>query len=645
MIHIRDSLLLASTKLRNRRLRLSVTVLVSGLLFIGLAYASFILNGATSSIEKFSEEGFGKRYLISVTPAGFPDDYAVLSSPEVLNAARSADKTLIASKKAEAKRLGLEYNESTETLSVNEQQKNYDGSITAQYLPHTKALIMNARLAAASAYFTKLDSLASQYDAIARFDMKQIIGPSNAKEYDSPSFTLIKEGKEATGGSFNTYQSSGIDSILNGLNAANDTLLENFLLPGQSLKIGEDGTIPVIAPYSAAQEALGLKQLPQTATSEEKLSRLQEVRDKIGTTLFQACIRNQTSANRQQEAEQLQQNIELGKSQKDYVQPELVYAKSQEPCQDVVVTRDVRSRETKAFTAKQDEFNRIFGAQTPSQRMVRFRIVGVVADPPGFGSFNIKTIIAGLLSSNIGSGWFIPQSAQTALPEYADSFAAIGKTNSYDSFVVLEFSNVDAAKRFVKDTTCDTSSYMGGGGPTTLSDICSSANTPFFVSPFGSNSVALSDIKSGFNTIFRNIGLVLTFISVVIMMGTVGKIIADSRRETAVFRAIGAKRSDIAQIYLTYTFLIGIAVSIFVLSIGWLLANFTQQKVVDDLTIEALLAYGSSDLTRRFVVVGVNTVQILTLVGFIICASLLSAVGPLVANLKRNPIKDMRDER
>jgi hypothetical protein len=33
------------------------------------------------------------------------------------------------------------------------------------------------------------------------------------------------------------------------------------------------------------------------------------------------------------------------------------------------------------------------------------------------------------------------------------------------------------------------------------------------------------------------------------------------------------------------------------------------------------------------------------LAGVIIGGSLLSALGPLVSNLRRNPIKDMRDER
>ena len=129
------------------------------------------------------------------------------------------------------------------------------------------------------------------------------------------------------------------------------------------------------------------------------------------------------------------------------------------------------------------------------------------------------------------------------------------------------------------------------------------------------------------------------------MMGTIGKVISDSRRETAVFRAIGAKKLDIAQIYLIYTLMIGMIVATFSVGIGYILALYVDNKYAGVITIDALIAYNSTNLDRTFGVVGINGSEIMKLVGIILLASLLSAVIPLITNLKRNPIKDMRDER
>ena len=129
------------------------------------------------------------------------------------------------------------------------------------------------------------------------------------------------------------------------------------------------------------------------------------------------------------------------------------------------------------------------------------------------------------------------------------------------------------------------------------------------------------------------------------MMGTVGKIIADSRRETAVFRAIGAKRLDIAQIYLTYTMFIAFLISVVSIALGWAVALYVQSRYGETATVEAIVSFNSQDLNREFMLVGLNAREIIMLIGVIFAGSMLSAVLPLLTNLRRNPIRDMRDER
>jgi hypothetical protein len=400
----------------------------------------------------------------------------------------------------------------------------------------------------------------------------------------------------------------------------------------------------VVAPYSAVEEALGFTKLSGSSSSDEKLARLLDVRAKAAGTTFQICLRNQTSVERQNTAKQQQEDFTKNKGKKDYVKPDLMYDVASTPCGDVVVARDVRTAETKKTDAKQDEFNEKFGKQPPKQRLVTFRIVGVAPDSPGFDQgFSVRTIVTSILSSNLGSSWYIPISAQTALPEYANAFAGIDKLADYTHQVLVEFSSADEAKRFQNEMSC--SPNAGFVSEEDIEKVCNDAGTPFSIMSFGSNSVAVADARKWFDGFFEKASLVVAAISAFIMMGTIGKVIADSRRETAVFRAIGAKRVDIASVYLLYALLLGAIVAAFAFGAGFGLAQWFDLRNSGTLSVDALTIYNSQNLEREFHLIGYDVPQLLRLAAVIVSAGLVSSLMPLFNNLKRNPIKDMRDER
>jgi ABC-type antimicrobial peptide transport system permease subunit len=120
--------------------------------------------------------------------------------------------------------------------------------------------------------------------------------------------------------------------------------------------------------------------------------------------------------------------------------------------------------------------------------------------------------------------------------------------------------------------------------------------------------------------------------------------IADSRRETAVFRAIGAKKLDIAQIYVLYTVFLSALVTLFAVGVGTLVAMVVQLKWADPITLHALLAYNSHDLDKVFRLYHFHLPDMLYLLAVAVGAGILSAVFPLIRNLRRNPMRDMRDD-
>jgi len=642
MIRMSDAFTLSLTKLKTRRVRLIVTTVVSGLFFVVLAFASSVFNGTITSVEEFSDDGFGSRYITRVDGIGGPNDYLLYENKDLIAQAKIIDADLIARKKVAAKELGITYEPTLEQISVFPAGPNSKEGI--QETPQVKELLRGAKIEQSKGFFDAIEKAKDEYDVTQQYQSVALNsnGPVGSTA-NIPTLVVIKDGKEQNAGDSGQFQygATGIASLPMGLTLMSDPVLETFLLPDQTLKTDGSGVIPMVAPYTAAEETLGLGKLPATSSSETRLERLKEVRAKVSGKTFEICMRNQASLERQQTAEQQQLELETNKNKKGYIKPELIYEKSASACQDVVVQRDVRSAQTKKDTAKQEEFERKFGKQDASQRILTFKIVGVVSDPPDFGGFSVKSLISGLLSSNLGSGWFVPSSAKDKLPEFAPLYSDVDAITNYNNGIYFELSNPEEAKRFAKEKSCSFD-FFSGGDPSVL---CQEKGTPFYLSSFGSNSIALNDAKTGFQKFYFRAALVIALISAVIMMGTVGKVISDSRRETAVFRAIGAKRFDIAQIYILYTFMLGVIVALFSVGTGYLIAYIVNARSAAGLTIDALIVYNSSNLDRTFSIVGFNGKEIFGLVGIIILAGLLSAVGPLVSNLKRNPTRVMRDER
>ncbi len=637
-----DALVLAVTKLKTRRVRLFVTIIVGGILFVLLASLSLIANGAFKSVESFSQEGLGSRYILQVSSPGDVITSKLQTDPEAIAEAKSLFDQYKKDKVAVAKELGVTYDPAVEQSPVT---TNPDASEVLDTSSKIGVQVAAPRIKASDeSFYAGYQKTVESYAPKATYSSvtvgSQGFLPSNVNYTIAP----IVDGKESQTEDTNNfqYESKGIETIRQGFSALSDQLLEEFLLPDQTL-VAEEGVIPIVAPFSVGESILELSPLNVKASTDERLERIQYVRENAAGATFAVCLRNQTSIDRQLQATAQALEIEAGKSKKDYLKPDVVYEQSATPCEDVQVTRDVRTATQKKTDAKNEEFEARFGAVPATQRVVTFKIVGLAADPPSFQSFKVTDILGAVLNTNLGGGWFVPLSAQVSLPEYASDFAKAGTSTDYIASNYVEFKSADEARTFMDERSCEPAIFEIVQGVDPFAD-CLNKNM-YFIYPFGSSSIALEQIRDGFKSVFPKILFVVAIISALIMMGTVGKIIADSRRETAVFRAIGAKRLDIAQIYVTYTILLALLLTIFALSFGWLLASFVDNRYSADFTVEAIVSFNAKDMSREFTLIGADWQQLLRLVAIIFVGSIASALLPLLSNLRRNPIKDMRDER
>jgi hypothetical protein len=120
MIGLRDSVTLARTKVRSKRIRLLVTTIVSGLLFGLISGGILLFDGTAASVSRFAEQNLGGRYLVQGTPVvNGSEVFADPADPKVRDEVIALHAAYIKERKAAAQKYGItDYDEKTEVQPV-----------------------------------------------------------------------------------------------------------------------------------------------------------------------------------------------------------------------------------------------------------------------------------------------------------------------------------------------------------------------------------------------------------------------------------------------------------------------------------------------------------------------------------------------
>lgn len=643
MIRLSDATVLAYTKLRVHKIRTGVTIIISSLLFSLLVASLIVTQGAFSSIQDFSKEGFGDRYLVRI-PNNLYNSYdlsfGLPQEKTIIDRAKVIYKETIAAKKAAATKLGIFYDETSEQQPTYSDSGKVEDSFLNVSSPAAIQAMTEYKAAQPKYDMTYLKSIAAPYHPIAFYDKSQYIT-------NDATILLMKDGKE----NFSLIKPSqtsayshetDVESLFSygyAFDKIDNGLTDPFLLAKNSTKISNPDSIPVLIPYSSAEKLLNLVPLTN-ANSTAKLDRIKEIQAKAPSISYSACYRNSISKQQIDSAISTADDIEKNKNNPNYQKPDLIYGlPAANTCGAATVIRDTRTSLQKSYTDKQNQFDKQFGAIVdPDQQKINFHVIGLIPDAPtGDPTSSATGIIQTLVGSSVGYGTEVPSNLFNQLPnaKSLDSILA-PKANNLDnvSIYTVEFASADNARRFIADKNCTSQNNID----------CIKAGTPFQIYAFGSNSIALSDIKTTFADIFKIAALVIVVMAAIIMSGTLGRMIADSRRETAVFRAIGFKRIDIVNIYVTYVMMLSVFIAILSFVIGIGIAYMIDQMYWQDFTVQSLLSFGASDINRQFHLFKLDSPELLWVAGAILASGLISTIIPLLRNIRRNPINDMRDE-
>lgn len=639
MIRFIDAATLALTKLRTHKIRTAITIIIPSILFGALFAILIVSEGAFQSISNFNQEGYGSRFMVGTSTIGY-DDYSILQNPDVIARAKEIYKETIATKKVAAKQIGIIYEETSEEQPVI----NYSEKVGDEFLSMTAPSAVQAYKEYKSSQ-TKIDldylkNLAKPYSPIGYYS-------AVTKTPKSGNITLMKDGKESFSIKTEDYNSAtdylSVEAMIsqsNGFTVVDHELSDTFMLPNSGQKAPSPNAVPVIMTYHAAEGMLNLPAI-KNAGGKDQLDRIEEIQSKADSITFSVCYRNSASRQLIDQTIAVNAEIEKNKDNKEYQAPSVIYQlPADDSCAAPTIKSDTRSAEQKSIEAKYKQFNEQFGIfNEPDQQKIEFYVVGLMPNGPDYSSQAITaaTILQSLVGSSTNYGLVVPGNLYdnlSSVARYEEIFAKSDGISSYsqvDNYVV-EFGSAAEASKFISEKNCNDM------------EKCQSAGTPFFLFGYGSNSIALDGIKTGFLNVFSIAVIVVVVIAAIIMSGTLGRMVADGRRETAVFRAIGFKRIDIASIYITYIIIISVFVTITAFVIGAAAAYALDYVYWQEFTVQSLLAFGTSDMTRQFHFFKLNYIIIAMIVSSILGSGLISAILPLARNIRRNPIKDMRDE-
>lgn len=626
MMRLRDATLLATTKLQTHKIRLGIAIIVSALLLSIISAGLFVSSGVFKGIELFSDEGLNSRYLVATNI--YREPLLFDAKPELVKRANEIRVEIIKEKTAKAKQLGITYDSKTEPLVL----------VTPPYPDAEPILNISSEAVerlGEEIYEKRPMTLQMFKKTMQDYDAKTLYIPRVFEPVKDSELIEMKDGKERFGLTQPeaNYSEGGI--FPQRIYALSDSLSKPFELVGKERR--DAAAVPVVVPFSYAEKALGYKKMSDDAKSSDKLERVKNVQRRVADIFIDVCYRNSASKELVSSALLAAKEAQENKNNKDYQKPSLVYGlPAPDSCGAAPVMRDVRTVAEKRQQQKMDDLAAVATERVePAQRKVRFQVVGLSPDmPTGMQGFTVASLIKTIAGSNLADMWIVPESAIATAPDIAAAMPILQPDDAIDTAelsLITEFATPAKADKFGQHMKCP------------IAD-CENPKRSVYSYQFGSNSVVVSQIKSATTSALTWAIMAVVVIASIIMMSIVGRMIADGRRETAVFRAIGAKRGDIALIYAVYTLIVSAVIGIVGVAGGIAIASFISSRYGQETTAQALLSFGSSDISREFPLMYIHWYHVAMIIGLAVAAGVIGMILPLLRNVRRNPINDMRDD-
>lgn len=637
MIRFLDAATLAYTKLRTHKVRTGLSVGVAGILFGLMLAVVMVTQGVFESVERFSKEGLGNRMIMTVSQwsSGMSSPYEYMDDATFIAEIEKQHAEYVAKKTALAKKYNVEYSPKVEDPSPIEIDKETGQKRIIESMMSDRHVMAVAR-ARAGNEATSFDINAY----LAQYPSAKVLPDNFTVQPRDGDVQYMQNGKEPLLLSDEAKAKASRDDAPS-LSVANASITKPFITTTFDASRGE---VPVVIPFSHAEKMLDLKRLPKDSSRDDKLKRLQEVRKRIGEVTTSFCYRNNASQQLLEQALAQQKEMAANKNDRDYQAPSLQYTvPANDSCGAVTIAKDTRTAAEKQQAERYESYRKELGVHPgdPAQHKVTVRAVGVSGDMGDSMAGTVGDIVTGLLGSWLGYNmWVVPADLLQQLPveqrpeelfsleRRANASLPVGADVQSDEYLV-EFTDKQEARRALQQST---------------QNMMSMDTSAVVASPYGSSTLVVDELRTGFEKVLLWALVIIGGIALIILASIIGRTVAEGRRESAVFRAIGARRVDVGSIYGMYAFLLSVRIVIFALVLGAIVALVVETLYWQDATMAARVAYAAADTSKEFHLFSLWSQYIPLIIGAIIGVGLLASVIPILLGARRNPIRDMRNE-
>lgn len=657
MISIYDATRLAQTKLQIKKGSLFISILIPSVLFSIVLALIMVGTGLSEAATSFTSYVYRQGYPLKISP--------VISDENLLTYKKISLTTADVQK---IKQFEISYN--------NEQKKLYDkaGVQYAAPLPENGLLLPDITapdtVPANERYFLNINSpiygkfeqselsnyLRSAPNKLS--SLKSLAGRYNGsgfyKSYpikigQIPDQRLILDDKEDLR---DPHASPAQDNTMYGLftravrnssyQVQNDPSFTKYITytdPPSELQ-----GIPVIISAQEAAILFGQKySISSTppADAAAKKQWLQSAQKALTGRTYQACYRNAAERSLVSKIQQDTLNNHLHDNDELYQAPTLQYQLPSSPCGDITIKSDNRTTAEKQRGLIEIANAKKLGVYTaPYHAKVTYQIVGLI-DAEASKTNNFIDLAKGLLTDTVPiSSAVIPEHLFSKIPEtlksainttgeVSDTNNALADENISDTTIF--FHSIQDARAFLKNEACEM--------------WVSPCSRLYKAAPVGSNYLIIEDVIRMFNTFIIWAPIVAMLLAAAVLAVTITRVIIDSRRETAIYRSMGARKHDIVLIYSIYAILISLRVIVVSLAISLIMAITVQisygQYLQDILNFYANPQAGAG---LRVNLIALSSPNLLYVILIIILSCISAAIIPIFRNVMRSPIEDMRSE-
>ncbi len=597
-----DGLILSRTKLKTHRIRDGISVVVCSLLFAILFFGAFVVAGVLQSAAKYQDYGFNGHFYTSTTQ----NSMISLDDPAYEHARAMANADL-------------------EKRSIKVTDKIIESQ---EYLWHTSELAMQEIEQRSRDDFAKyVDEVNAKYHPTKMYNFRSI----GALDYDAkriavddadPLLTTMRDAM-AKGTLQNLSQGTTVSWDTPTFNTIETEFAKPMLAAGQTTDAQSGEPTPIFMPFRVVATMDGASTSNLSPEDQNKLH--QDLAAKYAGQTVSYCYRN--AAAQTQLTAALQYNDQLVKDKSKAAPITINDCAPIDQAQYKAAKLDTAAESTDENGEKLLFPKPEIETETPQTARLTFRIVGFVptsADPYDTSMFAYLQTAVNTWPGYTQQPMIIPTEAVAKNAVLAEVVSAMQNT----PYLMFDFGS-RADQRAYIDSSC--------------TENCYDSSKPTVVS-FGNIKVVLEDVVNSSITVVLIFAGVIAAVALVIEMAIIGKTIGESRREIAVFRALGARRGDISQIYFGFGLWLAMRSLIWALVIAIGGAIAMTYFFADDLNAVLMAAVGAYNSPESSYLIGFDWLWLIAITAVLIVSAAVGMAIPIAANLRKKLINQLREE-